>query len=89
MTIEQALTELKLLRIGDITKCSVETYIIAIDALQRRMPEKPIYRNGSHICSNCGYTCLNNQLSYKYCCRCGQAINWSNQSDKESERGRA
>lgn len=54
---------------------------MAIEALERRAPKKPIYTNEGTVtrCPNCEaihFRCLPS-VEVDYCVRCGQAIDWS------------
>lgn len=72
MTYEKAI---KHLRVGDIyTDSWEEAVLMAIEALEKQIVEKPIedgYYNIPRVCPRCGeyiHTCFN------YCPYCGQAI---------------
>lgn len=62
-----------------INMCSVEEMEIAIKALEKQIPKKPIearrwlYDNGL-ICPVC--SCSIYKLSFSYCPNCGQKIDW-------------
>ena len=52
---------------------------MAINALEKQMPKKPIYDNDNYHrtgyrCPNCNNT---NPWGYKFCKHCGQALDWS------------
>lgn len=51
---------------------------LACDAMEKRVPKKPIEENGVEICPNCRTTGLREDYGApnNYCCDCGQAIDW-------------
>lgn len=68
-----------------LNMCSMEEMKIAIEALEKQIPKKPIldiiYPSGikSYKCPVCKKGCLvRTDLYYpKYCSNCGQELNWS------------
>ena len=81
MTDKEALNELKNSIKGDGYQCHKETYEVAIEALEKRIPKKPIrLRNFNDLrCPICkGY--IETETDEFECCPCcGQAIDWSKQ----------
>lgn len=64
-------------RTGTISK---ETIKLAIEALEKQMPQKPKteYRTTTSLwkfwkCPSCGYIWGH---KYNYCCSCGQRLDW-------------
>ena len=50
---------------------------MAINALEKQMPKKPIfdtYHRVGHMCPNCNNT---NPWGYEHCRYCGQNLDWS------------
>ncbi len=60
----------------DIHDESVE---LAVDALRKQIPQKPIQRNYDWCCPTCGGFVVSKLIYYTgdHHCKCGQAIDWS------------
>lgn len=69
-------------------KCN-EPHQIAIEALEKQIPKKPIYEDTGNIygafkrtCSNCGDVCMISKRAKPfehYCRYCGQKLDWSDE----------
>lgn len=87
MTPQEALTELKASIEGCGFQCHMETYNMAISALEKTIPKKPkgktdpMFGDTTIVCQNCGNANLANPFDisrvYDYCPNCGQALDWS------------
>lgn len=60
----------------------VELYELAISALEKQIPKKPINIRGAYFGKGKGGDCPNcrvgvNSIEYKYCRTCGQVLDWS------------
>lgn len=88
MTYQEAIKELKLINLK-----SVHPFLsweemkdirdMAIEALEKQMPMKPIHKHLNYYCPICGDDGLvtwddaePNDFD-SYCCKCGQALDWS------------
>lgn len=85
MTVEEAINEMKSLLISaddDFFRKS-EAIEIAIDALEKQIPKKPIKLTdwGNNRCPCCGTLYGENGVmeNYDYCTDCGQKIDWSDE----------
>lgn len=88
MTYEEAISYLKQLRPIPIDgfKITAEAYDMAIKALEKQIPKKPVYKDelflGKHWkaphCPTCGDSWNGDEYGegMKYCWECGQAILW-------------
>ena len=84
MTEREAITELK--RRAYRTTCygnkvlEHEENLIAIEALEKQIPKKPIFYAHDYYCSVCNSLVGNNEFEwkrFKYCDTCGQKLDWS------------
>ena len=53
---------------------------VAIEALEKQIPLKPLETQKAFLCSNCGQEITerqHNPLQWPYCKKCGQIIDWS------------
>lgn len=82
MTHEEAIKQLSNVTIYHQGKCTREAIDMAIDALEKQIPMKPIKSYGSAIrycevwkCPNCGFRWSGGVVDF--CYRCSQAIDWS------------
>ena len=57
---------------------------MAIKALEKQIPKKPVYGAANIKCPNCGATLLYYFYSFKidYCDECGQRLDWSEENDE-------
>ena len=93
MTNQEAVNDLKVI-LSEITECEesicyitdvdAEPLRLAIKALERQIPKKPIYGAANIKCPNCGATLLYYFYSFKidYCDECGQRLDWSEENDE-------
>lgn len=85
MTYDEAIEYLKILKLAEsddsVGMLKKETYDMAIEALEKQIPKKPMgekYKliEGFGNCPNCN-NFIDDMRSYRVCSRCGQAIDWS------------
>ena len=93
MTNQEAVNDLKVI-LSEITECEesicyitdvdAEPLKLAIKALERQIPKKPIYGAANIKCPNCEATLLYYFHSFKidYCDECGQRLDWSEENDE-------
>ena len=93
MTNQEAINDLKVI-LSEITECEesicyitdvdAEPLRLAIKALERQIPKKPVYGAANIKCPNCGATLLYYFHSFKidYCDECGQRLDWSEENDE-------
>ena len=93
MTNQEAVNDLKVI-LSEITECEesicyitdvdAEPLRLAIKALERQIPKKPVYGAANIKCANCGATLLYYFYSFKidYCDECGQRLDWSEENDE-------
>ena len=93
MTNQEAINDLKVI-LREITECEesicyitdvdAEPLKLAIKALERQIPKKPIYGAANIKCPNCEATLLYYFHSFKidYCDECGQRLDWSEENDE-------
>ena len=93
MTNQEAINDLKVI-LSEITECEesicyitdvdAEPLKLAIKALERQIPKKPIYGAANIKCPNCEATLLYYFHSFKidYCDECGQRLDWSEENDE-------
>ena len=86
MTYEEAIENLKYLISDDCTDTQhdfVEEIRIAIEALEKQIPKKPLHMHKNYYCPICkedGWMLWDDAIPNdmdKYCGICGQAIDWS------------
>ena len=85
---KEAIINLKVI-LSEITECEesicyvtdidAEPLRLAIKALEKQIPKKPVYGAANIKCPNCGATLLYYFHSFKidYCDECGQRLDWS------------
>ena len=93
MTNQEAINDLKVI-LSEITECEesicyitdidAELLRLAIKALEKQIPKKPVYGAANIKCPNCGATLLYYFHSFKidYCDECGQRLDWSEENDE-------
>lgn len=93
MTNQEAINDLKVI-LSEITECEesicyvtdidAEPLRLAIKALEKQIPKKPVYGAANIKCPNCGATLLYYFHSFKidYCDECGQRLDWSEENDE-------
>ena len=83
MTIEKAM---KILRAVDGIECRFQGYTtalgIAMFALEKQLPKK-VTKNGYGVsfCPVCRGSVWQNRDESKYCFRCGQVLDWSDENE--------
>ena len=67
-----------------VTDIDAEPLRLAIKALEKHTPKKPVYGAANIKCPNCGATLLYYFHSFKidYCDECGQRLDWSEENDE-------
>ena len=67
-----------------VTDIDAEPLRLAIKALEKQIPKKPVYGAANIKCPNCGATLLYYFHSFKidYCDECGQRLDWSEENDE-------
>lgn len=67
-----------------VTDIDAEPLRLAIKALEKQTPKKPVYGAANIKCPNCGATLLYYFHSFKidYCDECGQRLDWSEENDE-------
>lgn len=92
MKNKEAIAQLRCNVEGDyINLDDLEAFAVAIQALEKQIPKKPLARDlwelGTAIgssCPTCGYDFpIGNYRRYEYCPECGQALDWSGHSTKK------
>lgn len=61
-----------------------EAFQMAINALEKQIPKKPIFYAHDYYCSVCNSLVGNNEFEWKrlkYCDNCGQKLDWSDGVD--------
>ena len=93
MMNQEAINDLKVI-LSEITECEesicyvtdidAEPLRLAIKALEKQIPKKPVYGAANIKCPNCGATLLYYFHSFKidYCNECGQRLDWSEENDE-------
>ena len=84
MTYKEAIENLKSLKMSEddssVGKLKIQTYNIAIEALEKQIPKEPLNREDKSEISYGYCPCCNNIIDnwndIRYCGECGQAINW-------------
>ena len=60
----------------------IEAIQIAIQALEKQIPKKPIFYAHDYYCSVCNSLVGNNEFEwkrFKYCDTCGQKLDWGDE----------
>ena len=84
MTYKEAIENLKILKISEddsgVGKLKIQTYNIAIEALEKQIPKEPSNREDNSEISYgycpCCSDIIDNWRDIRYCGECGQAIDW-------------
>ena len=83
MTYEEAIKQLNSIAIYHFDKYTADAINMAIDALEKQTPKKPIHMHKNYYCPICkedGWMLWDDAIPNdmdKYCGKCGQAIDWS------------
>ena len=82
MTYEEAIKQLNSVSIYHFDKYTADAINMAIDALEKQIPKKPLHMHKNYYCPICkenGWMLWDDAIpndTDKYCGICGQAINW-------------
>ena len=84
MTYKEAVENLKILKISEddssVGKLKIQTYNIAIEALEKQIPKEPLNREDKSEISYgycpCCSNIIDNWDDIRFCGECGQAIDW-------------
>ena len=82
MTYEEAIKQLNSIAIYHFDKYTADAINMAIDALEKQIPKKPIHMHKNYYCPICkedGWLMWDDAIPNdmdKYCGICGQAIDW-------------
>lgn len=82
MTPEEAIKQLNSVAIYHFDKCTTNAIDMAIEALEKQIPKKPLHMHKNYYCPICkedGWMLWDDAIPNdmdKYCGMCGQAIDW-------------
>ena len=83
MTYEEAIERIKcILKNNSFTKADKNALKLAIDALEKQIPKKPLHMHKNYYCPICkedGWMLWDDAIPNdmdEYCGKCGQAIDW-------------
>ena len=83
MTYEEAIKQLNSIAIYHFDKCTANAIDMAIDALEKQIPKKPLIRKVEDYFGNVKHTlcpnCQETEFVFTqpcFCHHCGQALNW-------------
>ena len=91
MTYEEAIKQLNSVTIYHKGKCTRTAINIAIEALDRQIPKKPLHMHKNYYCPICkeyGWMLWDDAIPNdmdEYCGKCGQAIDWSDCGERMDE----
>ena len=83
MTHEEAIKQLNAIAIYHFDKYTADTIDMAINALEKQIPKKPLHMHKNYYCPICkenGWMLWDDAIPNdmdEYCGKCGQAIDWS------------
>ena len=84
MTYEEAIERIKcILKNNSFTKADKNALKLAIEAIEKQIPKKPLHMHKNYYCPICkedGWMLWDDAVPNdmdKYCGMCGQAIDWS------------
>ena len=83
MIPEEAIKQLNSVAIYHFDKYTTDAIVMAIDALEKQIPKKPLHMHKNYYCPICkedGWILWDDAIPNdmdKYCGMCGQAIDWS------------
>lgn len=83
MTAAEAIKQLTNVVIYYQGKCTREALDMAIEALEKQMPKKPLHEHKNYYCPVCredGWMLWDDAIpndTDSFCGKCGQAIDWS------------
>ena len=78
MTPQKAIQQIKILFNVNVYGLTDEAVRMAIDALEKQIPKKPMYIDGDYdfpLCPKCRLLVGENEEE-NYCSVCGQALDW-------------
>ena len=67
-----------------LERSRIEALSKAVEAIEKQIPKKPLHMHKNYYCPVCkedGWILWDDAIPNdmdKYCCKCGQAIDWSN-----------
>ena len=82
MTCEEAIKQLNSIAVYHFDKYTTDAIDMAIEALEKQIPKKPIHMHKNYYCPICkenGWMLWDDAIPNdmdKYCGKCGQAIDW-------------
>ena len=91
MTYEEAIKQLNSVTIYYGGKCTRTSLDIAIEALEKQIPKKPLHMHKNYFCPICkedGWMLWDDAIPNdmdKYCGKCGQAIDWRMTNEKSKK----
>ena len=83
MTVKEAIKQLTDVTIYHQGQCTREALDMAIDALEKQIPKKPLHEHKNYYCPICkenGWMLWDDAIPNdmdNFCGKCGQAIDWS------------
>ena len=79
MTNEEAVNWIKYsedIQWNEGSECAKEAIKLAIEALEKQIPKKPMEKDGWLACPNCEIS-MSGRMYVPWCDNCGQALDWS------------
>lgn len=82
MTYKEAIKQLNSIALYHFDKYTANAIDMAIDALEKQIPKKPLHMHKNYYCPICkedGWMLWDDAIPNdmdKYCGKCGQAIDW-------------
>ena len=82
MTYEETIKQLNSIAIYHFDKYTTDAINMAIEALEKQIPKKPLHMHKNYYCPICkenGWMLRDDAIpndTDKYCGKCGQAIDW-------------
>ena len=87
MTNEEAKREIKKLEKchyekpnGDSDLRVYEALAIAVEAIDKQIPKKPMEKDGWIACPNCEIS-MSGRMYFPWCDNCGQALDWRDENE--------
>ena len=92
MTYEEATERIKcILKNNSFTRADKNALKLAIEALEKQIPKKPLHMHKNYYCPICkedGWMLWDDAVPNdmdEYCGKCGQAIDWLQQTAEEDD----